>query len=234
MKYLLFLSILFLMAACKKENVSTYKGPDGITFYVDEYEVDSLNYSFAYSPVPKNRDTVFLKMRVVGAAADYPRVISVTAGAGSTARQGKDYELPEITLPAGALTVLYPVVLLNSPEMTTTTFRLVAQVAPGKDFQVGATGREIGGTTSLEKIIIDMSNKIIKPSYWDDVESAFGAFSERKFRFMVQVTGLSDFSYDAIGVDGYYNLPVKLQNALAEYEAVNGPMIDESGNEVTF
>lgn len=234
MKYLLIFSLLCLTLACKKQEVPTYTGAPGISFYIDKFEPDSLSYSFAFSVNPKLRDTVFLKMRAVGAAADHDRLIKVKAGVGTTARQGLDYELPEIMLPAGALTVRYPVVFLNSPEMLSTTFRLVVEVAKSKDLEPGATGTEIAESISLKEMKIDVSNQLLKPSYWADMESAFGDFSVVKFKFMIQVTGLTDFSYEALGLDGYYNLPVKLRNALEQYELNNGPLMDEFGNPVTF
>lgn len=236
MRYLLFF-VLFLFAACKKSEIPTYTGGDGLSFYTSRYESDSLSYSFAYAAVEKQRDTLYLNMRVVGAAADHPRTVLLKAASGSTAREGIDYQLPDATLPAGALTLRYPVVLLNSPEMKTTTFRLIVEVAANGDFNQGATG-QVGltsdATISRDKMKIDVSGQFIKPGYWSDVEGVFGSFSIAKFRFMAQVTGLTDFSYEAIGTDGLYSLPVKLRNALEKYEAVNGPLIDENNNQVSF
>ena len=234
MRYMILCCILLLTIACKQQEVPTYSGEDGIAFYIDRYESDSLNYSFAFSVEPINRDTIFLKMRVSGAAANHARTIKVKAGAGTTARLGIDYELPEIVLPAGALTVNYPVIVLNSPDMLNSTYRLVAEVAESSDFVLGATGVEIGTTTALKSMAINITNQLLEPTYWEEVVSAFGTFSVTKFKFMIQTTGLTDFSYDAIGVDGYYNMPVRLRNALEAYHAENGPLIDEYGEEVTF
>jgi hypothetical protein len=235
MKYLLFFSLLCLTLACKKQDVATYGGDNSITFYRGRYENDSLSYSFAFSITPKQKDTVFLKMRVQGPAVDYARTVSVKAAAGTTARENVDYQLSDAKVPAGALTLMYPVVLLNSPEMLTKTYRLVVEVAPNKDFTTGGFGAEITGETiALKSVKIDVSNRIVQPTYWTSVQGSFGPFSVAKFKFMIQVTGLTDFSDEAIGVDGYYNLPVKLSNALVAYEAANGPLIDENGNRVTF
>lgn len=235
MKYLLFFSLLCLTLACKKQEVATYSGDDGISFYRGQYESDSLSYSFAISRTPKQKDTLFLKMRVQGAATDYARTVSVKAAQGTNARDGVDYLLPDAKLPPGAITIMYPVILLNSPGMLTNVYRLVVEVAPNKDFRAGALGSEITGqTVAVKSIKIDISNTLLRPTYWNSVEGSFGTFSVVKFKFMIKVTGLTDFSQEAIGVDGVYNLPIKLQNALVEYEAVNGPMIDENGNQVTF
>jgi hypothetical protein len=234
MKYLILFSMITLAIACRKDNVETYSSDNGIAFYLGQYEVDSLTYSFAFSLTQLEKDTVFLKMRIMGPTADHDRTVKVHAVGGSTARAGKDYLLPDFTVPAGAVTVKYPVVLLNSPEMLTQSFRLVLEMEPNKDFVQGATGLEVGSTTSIKQFILNVSNQFVQPSYWSDVSNAFGVFSVTKFKFMMQVTGLTDFSYDAIGPDGYYNLPVTLATALAQYEDSNGPLIDEKGNRVTF
>ncbi|MNK14784.1 hypothetical protein D3C87_329140 [compost metagenome] len=235
MKYLLFFSLLCLTLACKKQDVATYSGEDGITFYRGQYETDSLSYSFAFSITPKQKDTIFLKMRVQGPAVGYARTVAVKAVGGTTAREGIDYQLSEAKLPAGALILVYPVVLLNSPGMLTNTYRLVVEVAPNKDFATGAFGSDITGeTVALKSIKIDVSNRIVQPTYWTSIQGSFGTFSVAKFKFMIQVTGLTDFSEEAIGIDGYYNLPIKLSNALVVYETANGPLIDENGNRVTF
>lgn len=235
MKYLLFFSLLCLTLACKKQEVATYSSEDGITFYRGQYESDSLSYSFAFSITPKQRDTIFLNMRVQGAAKDFARTVSVKAAAGSTAREGVDYLLPEVKLPAGDLTIRYPVILLNSPGMLTNIYRLVVEAVPNKDFAKGAYGSEITGeTVAVKSMKIDVTNTIVRPTYWGSMQGYFGTFSVRKFKFMIEVTGLTNFSEEAIGIDGAYNLPLKLRNALAEYEAINGPMIDENNNQVTF
>lgn len=241
MKYLLLLIGILLFASCKKDEIPFYSGDAGLSFYLNANESDSLSYSFAYSVVEKQKDTVFLKVRILGAAADHPRKITLAAADGTTARKGVDFDLPEFVIPAGAITALYPVIVYNTPEMKTKTFRLVAEIVGSQDFKPGAIGEETGsvnenfpGTISLNKLKIDISNQLVKPHYWAYVEGAFGTFSVTKFKFMVKVTGMTDFSEEAIGDDGYYNLPLKLSNALAAYELINGPLIDEFGQRVTF
>jgi len=235
-KYIFFSLILVLIYSCKKEKVETYSGKDGITFTIAKYATDSMSYSFAFNTQVKTRDTIYLNLRVVGAAANRDRSVVMKPGAGSTARLGVDYILPVATVPAGQLTLKYPLILLNSPEMATRSFRLIAELAPSTDFEADSLGLESGvaGTTSTHRIKVEITNTILKPGYWTSVQSSFGTFSVTKFRFMISVTRLTDFSQEAIGISGIYNIPVQLNNALAEYEEINGPLIDEFGNQVTF
>jgi hypothetical protein len=234
-KYIILFIVAVCAIACKKQEVPLFSGKNGITFFRGQYDPDSLSYSFAFSVIIKQKDTISLPMRVLGPAVDKPRTVRVKAGTGTTAREGVDYILPEATISANTLTFNYPLIVLNSPEMQNGTFRLVAEVAQSDDFVLGATGLEIGNTTSLASRIINISAQLIRPSYWPvGGYGNFGLFSKTKFRFMMEATGLTNFDSNVIGPDQYYNMPITLERKLAEYEAINGPLIDENGLRVTF
>lgn len=230
----LFIIILALtVVACKKQQVAAFSSTPGIAFY-SAGASDSTLYSFAYALQPKEKDTVYIDMRLFGPVSQFPRAISVKAVEGTTAKEGVDFLLPDTSLPAGAVTMRYPVVLYNTPALEAGVFRIKLQVMPGKDLAVGATGLEKGGTYARDSYLIYVTSLLEKPSYWASVESRFGTFSKVKFRFMVSILGITDFSSAAIGTYGYYNYPITLKNALAEYEAVNGPLLDENQVRVTF
>ncbi|MFA4867978.1 MAG: DUF4843 domain-containing protein [Pedobacter sp.] len=240
MKNIFFLIVLTSLFACKKQEVGTYAGKDGISFFAYDYEAlhstNVISFSFAFALRPQTRDTIYVRMRVTGKISDRPRTVQLKAVEGSTARAGIDYILPEATVPAGEYMFQYPVIVLNSPEMLTNTYRLVLEVAETNDFTLGSVGLTPATTSGAERnfkqLKMDINNQLTQPSYWSVGD--FGVFSAVKYRFMVQVTGLTDFSEEAIGVDGSYNLPVRLRNALLEYEAVNGPLMDENNVRVSF
>ncbi|MEJ2880159.1 DUF4843 domain-containing protein [Pedobacter sp. GR22-6] len=237
MRYLIAIALACLLFACKKEEVPFYSEKDGIAFYTSTVEgADSTSYSFAFNVTPKVRDTVYFNMRVVGRKTDHDRIVKVVAGPGTTARLGVDFLLPETKLPAGKLELKYPIILLNSSEMTTRSFDIVADAAENNDFILGAIGQlpVFNNTTTINKLRVKVSvtNRLIQPAYWPGVQGIFGAFSQIKLKFMIGVLGMSDFS--TLTVDQQFNLPVKLRQALADYEATNGPLIDENGLRVTF
>lgn len=233
-KFGILLGTILLALGCQKEEVPFFESKPGISFYVGQYETDSIVYSFAYDLVLKNVDTLYLNMRVMGAAEQHARKVTVVAGDGTTARAGVDYELPDAYLPAGALTMQYPVVLFNTPEMAQQQFLLVLDVVANEDLIVGASGREIGTTVATNIFKINVSNILEEPSYWAGIARFFGPFSAVRYRFMVDVIGITDFSSQNIGVSGTYNYPIVLKDALAKYEAEHGPLIDENDVRVTF
>ena len=71
------------------------------------------------------------------------------------------------------------------------------------------------------------------------IEDYFGECSQVKYRFVYEVLGIWDFSsWGTWGIMANSSLfsPAArvLKERLAEYEAENGPMIDENGDQVTF
>ena len=232
--YLTAILLLMSLIACSKQETMYYQGADRISFLLGQYELDSINYSFAFDPIPKEKDTLFLKMRIQGPAQNKDREVSVRAGQGTTAVLNEDFILPPFTVPAGAITIDYPLILINSEKMKEQSVRIVLEVAESADFLPGGTGQEVGGTYAVNSYKVWVSNKPDKPAYWDDIAYYFGEFSATKLRFMVSTLDISDFSYESIGAYGLYNYPVALRNALVKYEAANGPLIDEFNNPVTF
>ncbi len=233
-KYFIFAGLLCVLMACKKQDTILFEGEERVSFFIGEYDVDSTSYTFAFDPVTKERDTLYLKMRIQGRTHDRPRTIRIQPGVGTTAVLGQDFLLPEVVLPADSVTVNYPLILINTPKMQTQALRIVAEVAASADFLPGGTGQAIGGTKAINSYKVWVSNKPERPVYWDDVESYFGSFSATRIRFMISTLRISDFSRDALGAYELYTYPVILRNALAKYETANGPLIDEFGQRVTF
>jgi hypothetical protein len=118
MKYLsIIVVVLMLLVSCKKGPQAVFSGKDGITFYYKSgAEQDSISYSFSFNTTPKAKDTVWVKMRLVGNLSKQQRQIKVVAGPGSSAIEGKHFILPDYYLPADSFQVKYPVVLLSSPD----------------------------------------------------------------------------------------------------------------------
>src|SRR5687767_137502 len=84
----LFIPVLFawLVAACKKSNLTEYVQPDMIYVYKDFYNTnkDSATYSFAIKPNGVMTDTVKVPLRIMGIARDKDRTVAVQTVAGST------------------------------------------------------------------------------------------------------------------------------------------------------
>ncbi|WP_166792243.1 DUF4843 domain-containing protein [Pedobacter alluvionis] len=244
MKYLLYVTIVLSLFSCKKETVETYQGKDGVSFfaYTDQqlHTTAVRSYSFAFQKTVKTRDTMYIPLRLTGKLSDKPRTVLLKTAAGTTATAGVDFELKEVTIPPGVYIFNYPLVLINSVGMASHVYRIVLEPAETKDFTLGTLGQTPATTANLRTeenfryLKIDVSSMYVRPAYWDILDEDFGEFSAVKYKFMVKVLGITDFSLDSIGSDGLLNFPVTLRNALADYEAANGPLLDENGQEISF
>lgn len=235
----LVLLAMIMLSACKKDKMLLFNEKAGISFYyMSGLGADSTNFSFANQIQQKLRDTLFVQMRVMGPAADHPREIEVKALPATTAKEGVNFILPKITLPADSLTVAYPIILINTDDLKTNTYHLEVAVSENKDFVQGAVGQADVTTESIPVYKINFNNQLIEPDYWDYIAGYFGDYSNVKYQFMIEVCGFSDFTPDYIGGNVSYsdflNYNVKMKNALKKYTDANGPLLDETGLAISF
>jgi hypothetical protein len=235
----LILLAIITLSACKKEKTEVFNGKPGISFYyVVSGSADSTNYSFANQIKQKSTDTIFIRMRVMGTSVDRPREIEVKALKSTTAKEGVHFKLPKIILPADSLTVTYPIILINTEDLKTTTYHLEVAVKENSEFIQGVVGQANVSTRNIPSYIINFNNQLIQPDYWKYIANYFGVYSNVKYRFMIDVCGFSDFKPDSIGgplsYSDFLNYNVKLKNALNDYIKVHGPMLDETGLEISF
>lgn len=235
MKNIIVILLLALsFTACKKEKVEGYKGGTGIYFY--NIYGDSVNYSFANQVGIVVTDTIFVDMQVMGPLSDQPRDVLVVPAEGTTAVEGTHYKLPKMVLPANQYTLRYPVVIYNAPDLKTKTVRLVLKVGQSKDLGQGASGySNVRGHVSYK---INFNNQMIKPDYWLYIQNYFGDYSNVKYKFMIDVLGISNLRPDVNGgtipYSDFINYNGTLKNALEAYNALHGPLLDETGKEVSF
>lgn len=235
------LLLITIMVGCQKQEVMQYDSADALSFYYGASEADSLSYSFATIGYGKQSDTLYLQMRVVGDVASQPRPVKLHAVGGSTARLNIDYKLPEFSVPANTASFLYPLVINKTPEMKTQILRLVLEVEPNDAFPGLAPEGLVPGltsatnTTSINKLKIDFTDKLIKPNNWP---YQFGTYSDVKYDFVIQVLGSGDFRTEAQGgtwtATDLTLAAVQLRDALITYEASHGILIDENGLRVSF
>lgn len=232
MKQLSFIFVmLMIFSACKKDPDAKYSGQNGITFYyLSGVEQDSVSYSFSFNQVPKAKDTVWVKMRLVGKLSDQPRDIKVITGAGTTAEEGKHYILPDYVLPADSFTVRYPVVLLSSPDLDNKAVRLVIRVGDSKDLVAGTIGQADPSSANTIQFKLNFSNKLIKPDYWNYIAGYIGEYSDVRYEFMIKVFGTANFRPDSKGGSITYsqwlNIQATLRNALDKHVREHGPIMD--------
>lgn len=235
-KNVFFIWILVLLAlmSCQKDEIMYYEGPDALNIYLDQYEADSTRYSFALEDDDLLLDTVWIKVRVLGPAKDFDRTIELEATNGTTAIVGKDFDLPQFTLKAGEIDIKYPVLLHRTEKLKDDDEKLIVRIKSNSDFTNGAPGTDFSKKLSIEQYTIYFNDFLSEPGYWtaNYLYYYLGDFSVAKFRFMISVYGITDFSAWSSGE--IMNSALNLRNALEEYELENGPIYDEYGDRLTF
>lgn len=232
--------LLFLLSfsACKKAETTSYGGGQGISFYLSESAIDSVNYTFADQAIAVVKDTIYLQMRISGKSVAYDREIEVVPVEGTTAVRDVNYAISNMKLPADSFTVNYPVILFKTADLNTKTYRLVLKVKENNDFIQGAIGRTGPTAYNIAQYKINFNNQLIKPVYWFYVESYFGAYSAVKHKFIIDVIKISDFEPDfvsgTVSYSDFLNYNGMLKNAKRIYEAQYGLLVDETGKEITF
>lgn len=239
------------ITSCSKELV--YKNMPGI--YIDKEKLtarDSTAYSFAEKSESLMLDTIYIPVKISGEVSNTDRNVPLQANAAKTnAIAGTHYQILTTVIKANELTARVAVLLKRTPDLKSKQLRIYLETAPNTDFPLTITSTKTNSTFSGEAsstyspgYLIKLTDQILKPDTWDGSGSwfryYFGTYSAVKFKFIIEVTGRTVWGDRArYGPDAptsaqlqiYYT---KLITALYEYEKINGPMIDETGNQVTF
>lgn len=236
-----------LLGACKKQTIAagTDAGASVYFIYPINYgspgSFDSLNYTFVGKNESVKMDTIWLAVRVAGSTADHDRSIDLaTVGAGTTATEGVHYKLLHYVMPKDSFQTSLGVVLLRDPSLLDTSVVLNLQLKSSSDFPVSMkdTIMDDGKFYIKSSLKVIFTDRLIKPNNWDSyLVTFFGAYSEVKFRFITGVLSVSSFPDAGPGritfpqMQYYQNV---VRNALVDYNAEHGPLIDENGNEVVI
>lgn len=236
-------AVLLATASCKKSELTSYEQEDMIYIYKEAFNAkrDSTVYTFAIRSGSLLIDTVKVPVRIMGNASNVDREVKLAVVTNATtAIEGTHYSLLTYTIPAGAFSANLPVLVKRTPDMKTQMFTLWLEVIESKDFKPGVPKSAVAGNFAGAGLqyMIKISDFLVKPSNWDSqLTSAFGTFSQVKYKFIIDVTGKTEFITGAaplmsIGELQYYKAFVK--NKYLDYAAVNGPLIDEFGAALTF
>lgn len=243
-KSLLLIVIVFAASiGCKKSELTKFELEDMVYIYKEAFNTkrDSALCSFAVKANSLMVDTVKIAVRIMGVAKNYDREVKLEAvDTATTAVAGVHYQFLPYVIKAGAYSADLPVVINRTPDMKTQGFTLTVKVVESKDFKPGVPNSAVAGNFAGASVryFIRMNDFLTKPSNWDSqLNTYFGAYSQVKFKFIIDVTGITEFAIGAaplmsFGEITYYKAFVK--SKLTDYVTANGPLMDENGGVVTF
>ncbi len=227
------ISLCTIFLSCTKNDVVNYSGKNMVYFYerymylgYDERRTEKITYSFAVKPSTLNEDNVKIKVRLQGRLSDKDRAVKVSYIPDSTtAVSGTHFKLNDGIVKAGEYDGYVPVTLFRSPDMKQNTFRIKLKIVNNEWFE--------SGVIEDNYIALEVSDKLIKPTNWPQWYG-FGEYSDNKYRFVIDVLGISDFPvanrYQTGPVEGIYTaaqlfgFAYRLKIAYEEYKKVHGPI----------
>jgi hypothetical protein len=217
------LAILLVIASCSKDKELLFNEPTAI--YVNSI-TDSTQYTFATRPTSRVADTVLMSYRIIGNSAPKDRIINLVARTGATAKAGYHYKLGPAVVKANEFAATVPVYIYRKAGLKDSTVAVIFDIKENENFKQGFPDQ-----LSYKLTISDI---LTKPTRWETTwKSYFGEYSEVKFRFLLTVTGRTDWDSNPNPQDSRF-LSQRARTALLEYNQQYGPLIDENGAQVSF
>ena len=236
--YYIYILWLLLLTACSQHDVMDYALDGRIGFY-DTKKVNGVitiqteqNYSFALQNSALMQDTIRIPVQLMGNVADTDRTFHAVAVSDSTtATSPTHYEILPGVMKAGEYTAYLPVVIKRTPDTKDHYVTLYLQLVSSDDLAAG--------NTDALTYKLNWGDMLMKPANWPYY---FGRYSVNKYRFAIDVLGLTDWpqatrTQDA-DIEGVYSIAqmqlmaAQLNEAYAEYRQTYGPIyVDDTAEE---
>ncbi|MDR3245866.1 MAG: DUF4843 domain-containing protein [Prevotellaceae bacterium] len=233
MKYIICKITVLIMLFASCENEGYYYQDEARIRLEAPYEwalgTDSLEYSFVTFPDAVAEYTLPVTAILMGEAVAVDRTVNIVVVAGLTTAGASHYQLPaQIVLPANSYSVTLPVTLKRTADLQNAGVRLFIQVAESPDFKPGVKERN--------HLLLKWNDVLSRPNNWDELVEFFGTFSLVKYRFMLNNTGVPEFSAQTMSWAQLMNYRIILRTILNEYNDAHpgNPLRDENGQYVTF
>lgn len=239
---------LLILSGCKKSDLQLFKEETPLlNIWLGSNAVvqDSLTHNFAYTAGTK--DAITFYYRIAGYPVDYDRTFELST-TDDDARLF-NFTFGSYKVPAGKYEGSF-ILYVDKPADKNVFVNRDLKVS----FSLKKTELFQPSITNYGTLKIKFKNEITKPENWESAVSPyfplktyFGTYSDAKYRFIIQNTGLSNFSvYSTIAIN-----PVLPENtittfnalalkalckvALEQYNADHDPdLLDENGIAVVF
>ena len=191
---------------------------------------DSLTFSFVGYPATTTEMAMRVEALVMGEVADHDRTAAIEVVADRTTATPDLYDVPTtVTIPAGSNAGSFTVSLKRTDALKQRAARLYLRAVGTADFKTG-----VNEENHLTLIWNDI---LSKPNNWAELEPFFGAYSDTKYRFMLEhAGGQAAFSAETMSWAQLNSYRIRFQNELNSYNAAHPgtPLTDENGQLVTF
>lgn len=248
-KYSIFFLFLLTAWGCQKNDLQYFDEERpflNIWFGEGQVVLDSLTHNFAYSIA--ERDSIVFNYRIAGLPVDYDRSFDLEIVNGDSDLVG--VTLGSYKVPAGQYEGRYVLHVKRPADGSVfedRDLRISLRVKPSEQFQASPK--------DLSNLDIVFKNAVTKPDNWDQatypyqrLAMYFGPYSDVKYSFIIQTTGLSNFAVYFTTAPVTPELPPntitsvhagflrsQCKIALEQYKLETGhDLLDEHNNPVVF
>ncbi len=229
----LFISVALALASCSTDENFYYQDEPRVRL-VGEHTwavgTDSISFSFVAYPATVTEQTFNVDAQIMGNAADRDRTASISVDTQKTTADSRLYTLPQtVTIPAGQTKGTFQVTVRRDASLQQKAVRLYIKVDDSADFKKGVNEEN--------HLTVIWNDILSKPKNWAELEEFFGAYSNVKYRFMLNnMVGIGELSTETMSWARLNSLRIAFQNALNAYNAEHpgNPLTDENGQLVTF
>lgn len=173
---------------------------------------DSVVFCFKLKSSSLQQYDLNVVAHIMGKAAYHDRRFRLEVDPQLTNVSPADYSLGEMVVPAGAYTGVCPVTVNKNVaglDLSKERAVLALRAVPGDDFQVG------DASTSTFRVI--WINYLTRPDSWRVIESYVGPFTQARYKFVIDNSGLTEFS----SLNGNFNklnsFQSQMKRALLDY-----------------
>ncbi len=221
------------LASCSENEPMAYEGQPALYFANDD-----VDFSFFYAGNAGDSSSVDITVHAMGPVSQADRAFTLyqeNAGDDDAAQAGVHYvgfdteEMKQaMVIPAGKSEVELPVILLKDKSLDAKTVKLKIGIRPNENFSKGVVEKD--------STVISFSSQAMKPANWKDWYYAFGSsWGTVKMRFIIDVTGITNFDQVPEDYDYLVYLNGKLKSKLFEYNSTHDqPLQEADGSLIEF
>jgi hypothetical protein len=231
-KIIVFISaVILFFASCRENETMDYELAGKVYFYERtmfanvEQIVSEKNYSFALQNSSLMKDTFLIKVKLMGYIGDADRIFRAAAvEENTTAIEGIHYTLFDGVMSAGEYISYLPIVLYRTEDTKTKSVSLKLQLVETEDLTPG--------NSEFINFSLTWGDILLRPDHWPDYY--FGVYSVNKYRFAIDVLGLTDWPQAERSPsgpqEGIYTIveiqafAIRLNDAYREYREKYGPI----------
>jgi hypothetical protein len=227
MKKIIFILVsacLLCLSGCREDKIDLYHGDHYIRI-IKNLTQDSTTVAFLLAPGATELDSMMI-VETAGLAYPVEKSYKISVDKQfTTAVEGQHYKLPEKTgFKAGQNRDTLAIKFYRTADMKNQTFRLVLRVEENENFKLGQIQYQY-------KVFL-VHDKISQPAWWTaDISASYlGPYSDLKYQYFINVTGIADLTGATPSELRIYALKLKYW---LEEQRINGNMILEvNGDEM--